>query len=105
MQYHTVLVAEVPRVRCAAHGVVQIAVPWPPQLPFTALFEALVIDWLREASFTAVARRLALSWGQVAGIQARRCAAVGATDAADPAVHRRRRDLLSQTLPVPHAGQ
>jgi len=72
MQYHTVLVAEVPRVRCAAHGVVQIAVPWAdPGARFTALFEALVIDWLREASFTAVARRLSLSWGQVAGIQAR----------------------------------
>jgi transposase len=61
MQYQTVLVAEVPRVRGAAHGVVQIAVPWAnPGARFTALFEALVIDWLREASFTAVARRLVL---------------------------------------------
>ena len=72
MQYRTVLVAEVPRVRCDAHGVVQIAVPWAdPRSRFTARFEALVIDWLREASFTAVARRLSLSWDQVAGIQAR----------------------------------
>jgi transposase len=72
MQYRTVLIAEVPRVRCGAHGVVQIAVPWAdPGSRFTALFEALVIDWLREASFTAVARRLSLSWEKVAGIQAR----------------------------------
>ena len=28
MQYRTILVAEVPRVQCDAHGVVQIAVPW-----------------------------------------------------------------------------
>ena len=72
MQYRTLLVAEVPRVRCDEHGVVQIAVPWAePGSRFTALFEALVIDWLKEASFTAVARRLSLSWDQVAGIQGR----------------------------------
>jgi transposase len=72
MQYRTVLVAEVPRVECEEHGVLQIAVPWSdPSSRFTALFEALVIDWLKEASFSAVARQLSLSWGQVAGIQDR----------------------------------
>ncbi len=72
MQYRTFLIAEVPRVQCEEHGVRQIAVPWSdPSSRFTALFEALVIDWLREANVCAIARRLRLSWEQVAGIQAR----------------------------------
>lgn len=72
MQYRTYLIAEVPRVDCAEHGVRQVAVPWSdPGSRFTALFEALVIDWLREASVRAIARRLRLSWEQVAGIQKR----------------------------------
>jgi transposase len=72
MQYRTVLVAEIPRVHCDKHGVLQIAVPWSDSgSRFTALFEALVIDWLKEASFSAVARQLSLSWDQVAGIQVR----------------------------------
>ena len=72
MQYRTILVADVPRVQCDKHGVIQVTVPWSdPKSRFTALFEALVIDWLKEASFSAVARQLSLSWGQVAGIQDR----------------------------------
>ena len=72
MQYTTILEAEVPRVRCPEHGVHQISVPWAEENSrFTALFEALVIDWLHEASTQAVARQLRLSWDQVAGIQAR----------------------------------
>ncbi len=72
MQYRTILVADVPRVQCDEHGVVQITIPWSdPKSRFTALFEALVIDWLKEASFSAVARQLSLSWDQVAGIQDR----------------------------------
>jgi hypothetical protein len=47
MQYRTILVADVPRVQCDEHGVVQVAVPWSdPKSRFTALFEALVINWL-----------------------------------------------------------
>jgi transposase len=72
MQYRTILIAEVPRVECAEHGVRQVAVPWSdPGSRFTALFEALVIDWLREANVLAISRRLGLSWAQVAGIQRR----------------------------------
>jgi transposase len=71
-QYRTIVIASVPRVHCATHGVVQIAVPWAePGARFTALFEALVIDWLHEASLAAVARRLQLSWDEVDGIQQR----------------------------------
>jgi transposase len=72
MQYRTFVIAEVPRVQCEKHDIRQVAVPWSdPGSRFTALFEALVIDWLREANVRAIARRLRLSWDQVAGIQAR----------------------------------
>jgi transposase len=71
-QLQTVLVARVPRVECPTHGVRQIKVPWAEDKSrFTALFEALVIDWLKEASLSAVAERLGLSWDQVDGIMQR----------------------------------
>jgi transposase len=71
-QYRTILVADLPRVQCQEHGVVQVAVPWAePGSRFTALFEALAIDWLREANLSAVARRLRLSWDEVDGIMGR----------------------------------
>jgi len=71
-QYQTILVAKVPRTTCPEHGVRQMEVPWAePGSRFTALFEALAIDWLRECSFAAVGRQLQLSWDQVSGIQER----------------------------------
>jgi transposase len=71
-QFQTFLTAEVPRVECDEHGVVQAGVPWSePGSRFTALFEAVVIDWLKEASLAAVARRLNLTWDEVDGIMAR----------------------------------
>jgi transposase len=71
-QYRTVLAADVPRVECPEHGVHQVRVPWAdPGSRFTALFEALVIDWLQEANITAVARRLRMSWDQVGGVMER----------------------------------
>ena len=66
------LVADVPRVECTEHGVVTITVPWAePGSGFTALFEALVIDWLQEATTSAVSDRLRLSWNAVDGIMQR----------------------------------
>jgi transposase len=71
-QYRTILVAEVPRVECPEHGVHQVTVPWgDPGSRFTALFEALAIDWLKEASASAVARRLGMSWDEVDSIMQR----------------------------------
>lgn len=71
-QYRTVLVADVPRVKCAEHGVHQIEVPWAaPGSRFTMLFEGLVILWLKEASLVAVGRRMDLTWDLVDGILAR----------------------------------
>ena len=71
-QYRTILEAEVPRIDCPEHGVKQVAVPWGERgSKFTALFEAVVIDWLKEASIAAVARELELSWDEVDGIMGR----------------------------------
>jgi transposase len=71
-QYRTILIAEVPRVECPDHGVHQIRVPWgEPGSRFTALFEALIIDWLQEASVSAVSRQLGLPWDQVEGVMSR----------------------------------
>lgn len=71
-QFRTVLLTDVPRVQCREHGVQQIPVPWAePGSGFTALFEALIIDWLYEASVTAVAEAFALGWGAVDGIMKR----------------------------------
>jgi transposase len=68
-QYQTILVAQVPRVQCTEHGVHAVKVPWAePNARFTALFEALVIDWLHAASITAVADIMGLSWDEVDGI-------------------------------------
>jgi len=72
MQLKTIIECEVPRVRCEEHGVKQLPVAWAEgNARFTAMFEALVINWLKEASISAVAELLALSWDEVAGIQQR----------------------------------
>lgn len=71
-QLKTLLVADLPRVQCAEHGVVSVHVPWSePGSGFTALYEALVIDWLKEASIQAVSRQLSLSWNAIDGIMQR----------------------------------
>lgn len=72
-QFKTILVADVARVECGEHGVKQVRVPWAePGSGFTALMEAVVIDWLRSlASIKAVAEQLRLSWDEVDGIMAR----------------------------------
>ncbi len=50
----------------------QMQVPWAePGSSFTALFEALVIDWLKVASTSAVARQMRLSWESVDGMMHR----------------------------------
>lgn len=71
-QFKTILVADVPRIACPEHGVVTVGVPWSdPGSGFTALFEALVIDWLQEASIAAVSRQLGLSWNAIDRIMQR----------------------------------
>jgi len=71
-QFHTIVHARVPRLKCPTHGIRQLKVPWAePGSQFTALFEALAIDWLKQASVSAVAKHLRISWSETAGIQSR----------------------------------
>ena len=71
-QYHTLVHARVPRLSCPTHGIRQVRVPWAEEKSrFTALFEALAIDWLKHAAIATVAERLRLSWDEAAAIQAR----------------------------------
>lgn len=71
-QYRTLVHARVPRLTCPTHGTRQIRVPWADDGGrFTALFEALAIDWLQDAPIATVAARLRLTWDEAAGIQAR----------------------------------
>jgi hypothetical protein len=66
------LVADVPRIECAEHGVHQLEVPWSvPGSGFTALTEAVIIDWLKEANISALVRLLRLSWDEIDGIMQR----------------------------------
>lgn len=65
-QCKTILVADVPRVKCPKHGVVTTSVPWAePGSGFTMMFEALVIDWLKEAPTSAVSRLMGVSWNAI----------------------------------------
>ncbi len=71
-QFKTFLVANVPRINCPEHGVVTIPVPWAePGSGFTALYEALVLDWLKETTTQAVSRQLSISWTAIDGIMQR----------------------------------
>jgi transposase len=71
-QFKTILVADVPRVECSEHGVLQIDVPWAaPDSGFTVLMECFIIDWLLEASISAVARRMHLTWDEIDGVKQR----------------------------------
>lgn len=57
---------------CAERGVHLAVVPLAERgAAFTALFEALVIDWLHEASKSVVARRLGPGWKVIDGIMGR----------------------------------
>lgn len=71
-QYRTILHASPPRSECREHGVRVVKLPWAePSSRFTALFEALAIEWLKAASRKAVAELLQLSWDEMHGIMER----------------------------------
>jgi transposase len=71
-RYRTILHAAPPRSECAEHGVRVVKLPWAePSGRFTALFEALAIEWLKAASQKAVAGLLKLSWDEIHGIMER----------------------------------
>lgn len=87
-QYRTLVHAPVPRLTCPTHGIRQLPVPWAEKgSRFTALFEALAIDWMKQAAIATVADRLRLTWDEAAGIQARAVQRGLARRQAEPAAH------------------
>ena len=71
-QYQTILHTRPPRAGCGEHGARVVKLPWAETSSrFTALFEALAIEWLKEASKKAVAGQLGLSWDEIHGIMER----------------------------------
>ena len=89
-QYQTILHAAPPRTQCPEHGVKVVKLPWAePSSRFTALFEALALEWLKAASQKAVAERMSLSWDQIHGIMER---------AVERGLERRKAE------PLPHLG-
>lgn len=68
-QFQTILVSRVPRVRCEAHGVRQVKVPWAEERGrFTLLFEAWAIRLLEETTVLGTAHLLGISWNEASGI-------------------------------------
>ena len=68
-QYQTILAAGVPRVECEEHKVRQVGIPWEEERSrFTAICEALILDWLQNASIAEVAQMMGLSWDEVDGV-------------------------------------
>lgn len=71
-QYRTILVADVPRVKCETHGTQMVKVPWAEAgSRFTAWFERLAVDVLKECSTNAACEILRISWDQADGIKQR----------------------------------
>lgn len=71
-QYKTIVVADVPRVKCAEHGTQMVKVPWAePRSRFTAWFERFAIDVLQECSTAAACEQLRISWDETDGIKQR----------------------------------
>jgi len=71
-QFKTILVAEVPRVKCEEHGTITVQVPWAEKHSrFTAFFERLAIDVLLDCSIKGACELLDISWDEAAGIKER----------------------------------
>ena len=71
-EYRAYVIVQIPRVKCAEHGVQQLPVPWAEgRSGFTALFERLTISLLADMTISAVAKTLHISWSEVDGIMRR----------------------------------
>jgi transposase len=70
--HKTIIESEIPRVKCEAHGVLQVKVPWAEKNSrFTIELERHVCRWLLMAPVSEVASMFGLGWDAVAGIQER----------------------------------
>jgi transposase len=71
-QMTTIIECDVPRISCCNHKIKQMPVPWAESAShFTALFEALAINWMLETSISGTAELLRLTWDEAAGIKDR----------------------------------
>ena len=71
-QFETTIEADIPRIECKEHGVIQVLVPWSESgTRYTLLFECMVLRWLQETTVSAVAKQMHLDWDAVQGIQHR----------------------------------
>ncbi|MEK7414106.1 MAG: ISL3 family transposase, partial [Planctomycetota bacterium] len=71
-QFKTIILAEVPQVRCAEHGTQTVAVPWAEKYArLTRRFERLAIDVMKECSILGACEILRISWDEADGIKQR----------------------------------
>jgi len=71
-QFKTLVVADVPRVRCLIHGTQMVQVPWAsPRGHFTAMFERFAIDVMLSCATSKACELLRISWDEADGIMAR----------------------------------
>jgi transposase len=71
-QFKTLVVADVPRVRCLIHGTQMVQVPWAsPRGHFTAMFERFAIDLMLSCATSKACELLRLSWDEADGIKQR----------------------------------
>ena len=72
-QFKTIIVAEVPRVKCAEHGTQTVVVPWAEKYSrFSKFFERFAIDVMLECSILGAAEKiLRISWDEADGIKQR----------------------------------
>jgi transposase len=71
-RFNTIVVADVPRVKCPEHGTQTMKAPWAESLSrFTAWFERFAIDVLQECSTAGACKLLRISWDEADGIKQR----------------------------------
>ena len=71
-QFKTILVADMPRVKCEEHSTVAVQVPRAEKYSrFTAFFERLAIDLMLECSVSAACEILGINWNEANGIKQR----------------------------------
>jgi len=71
-QFKTIIVSQVPVVKCPVHGVVTVAVAWAEKYArFSRLFERFAIDVMLECSTSGACSILGISWDEADGIKQR----------------------------------
>jgi transposase len=71
-QFKTLVVADVPRVRCLIHDTQMVQVPWAsPRGRFTAMFERFGIDVMLSCATSKACELLRITWDEADGIKQR----------------------------------